>query len=436
MITAASVVALELTRLVAGFVTARLLTPSDYGLMGVAVVATGLGLQALNFRVADSLVQLPADPGEAYDYGFTLMVWLVPVYLAITAGAAVVTAVLYQRANLVPLCLLLAVLGIQLPAEVLRVYVQRELRWWLNRVTTTAGPMVGLVVSLVLAFRGAGYWALAWGLVTSTLISAALLWARAPRLPRLRRTVPRAELLRFLSFGVPLWLAGILGSVAAYGISLELQVALGIGFIGLYRLTISIGDRIDTAEQLVGAVLFPVICRITDPASLKRAFELSGQLVLVWAVPAGLGLAVFAPDIVRYALGPRWTPIVPLLVVEGVGETLNAVGTLWQLFYVAAGKTKPTLVMGAQINVFLLVALGLMAMRFGYQGVVVTFFAAVMIGLIQRMRYMDRLLPGTTLFRAALPVLAAGLIAVAGTLAVRQVAGGAGVGNFALRVGC
>ena len=171
---------------------------------------------------------------------------------------------------------------------------------------------------------------MAYGQVAAGAVTSVILWVQAPRRPRLRLPIPAAQLRFFLGFAWPLWLGGLLGAVATNGLNFEVQVFLGLALLGYFRLAVGLGDRIDRAELVLAQVLVPVLSRTRDAARLRRAFDASARLILLWAVPAGLGLAFFAEDIVRYVLGSRWQMIVPLLRVEGVGETVNAVGTMWR----------------------------------------------------------------------------------------------------------
>jgi PST family polysaccharide transporter len=275
-----------------------------------------------------------------------------------------------------------------------------------------------MALTLVLAIRGFGVWALVLGQTLGNVVTVAMIWAWAPRRPRLRLRLPRQQLRFLFSFGWPIWLVGIVQLLAANGMLFEIKLALGLSTLGLLRLTISIGERIDTAEHVLMGVLFPVLSRAMSMERLRRAFVLSGHLVLIWAIPTGLGLALFATDIVKLVLGRQWLPIVPLLQVEGVGESINAIGTLWEVFYMATGNTRPSLWVGLQVQLFMLALIGPLGLAFGYPGVAATIGGAVVLSLIQRRRYILRLLPGVPVISSALPLLGAGVAACAAAFGV------------------
>jgi len=390
-------------------ITARFLRPQDYALITVAALALRFvgALQAFNLDTR--LVQVQEDPGDAYDYGFTLYAATGILYVLIALVAAPIASRAYGASVLIPICLILSLNRLIGTFGWPAVYFARELRWWTQRLIGSAGGSAQVVLTLVLAIRGFGVWSLVYGQLAGTIVPTALTWALAPRRPRLRLRVPRRYLWFFFSFGWPMWVGGIVGVAAANGILKEVEFTLGLAVLGYMNMAVGLGDRIDRAEQILGSVMFPVLSRTRDEGRLRKGYELTQKTVLIWAVPAGLGLAVFAPDVVRVVLSPKWTPIVPLLRVEGIGEVLNAVATMWRMFYMVHGENRPGMRVGLQINIFMLLAIGVLSAAFGYQGIVITIFVAAVLSLYQRRRYTLAMFPGMPVIRTALPLILAGV---------------------------
>lgn len=436
IITAVVGVTWELLRAFAGLLTARFLRPADFALAAIAISATLIAPNLLAFNIDKRLVQVLEDPGDAYDYGFSLMVWLAFAYAAIAALAGLVASRLYNDPLILPLCAVLGVQGFTLAASLPAVYLQREMRWWRQRLIITAGPLAGVLVTLALAIAGAGAWAVILGTVTIGIVSGGMLWIQAPRRPRFRLHVPREALHFFLSFGWPLWAAGMVAVIAGNGLVLEVKLGLGIATLGLFRVAINLGDRIDTAESIIASVLLPVLSRTRDMERLRRAFILTSRIVLVWAIPTGIGLALFADDITRYVLGPRWTAIVPLLRVEGIGETLNAIGTLYLSYYMVIGDNRPSLWLGLQINLMMLAMIGVLTPFYGFNGLLVALVVAAVFGLFQRRRYIKKLFPGIPVLRTALPIFSAGVLAALAVLGLERQFGMQSPAGLAVRLVC
>lgn len=436
IITALFAVVLEGVKAVAGLYTARLLQPRDFAIAGAASVALMVGSQALNFSIGSRLVQVAEDPQDAYDYGFTLQVWLSVVYVVFAILAGPVLARLYGDSILIPICVVLSLQGLAMPGLVPLVLLQRELAWWRLRAVTSVGPMAGVTATLALALTGFGVWSLIIGQLISTVGGAIVLFLATSRRPRLRLRVPRDSVRFFFSFGWPLWAAGLVGVISANGLTFEIKLALGLAALGYFRVAISLGDRINTAENVLSSVIYPVVCRIRDVAQMRSAFDVSARLLLMWAVPAGLGLAVFAEDIVHFILGEQWAAIVPLLRMEGLAEVANAIATLWSVFYVASGQTRPMLHMGVQVNLLLLALTGIAAAAFGIPGVALVVGLAAVFSLLQRRRFIRQLFPGIPVLRSAAPLVAAGVIAAAAAVWLKFMLPGTGVRTLLVRLAC
>ncbi|MGI8608646.1 MAG: oligosaccharide flippase family protein [Candidatus Dormibacteria bacterium] len=434
ILTAAFALGIEALKAAAGLLSARLLLPSDFGVAGVAIYAIALVAAVFNLDVESRLIQAKTSPDESYDYAFTLQCVAGLGYGLLAVAAGPVLARVYGVPVLVPVCAVLALQAVTLPGLVPLAVLQRDLDWMRQRLVGSVGPVLGAVATVTLALQHAGVWALIVGQVLSALAGPVVLWGVVRRRPRLRWPIPRQDLRFFLSFGWPLWVGGLLWLASSNGMILEVKLALGLTVLGYFRVATGLGERIDTAERVLSSVLFPVICRLTDPDHLRRAFNVSARMLLLWAVPTGLGLAVFATDLVHIVLGPRWEQIIPLVRVEGVVEVFNSIATMWALFYAAAGNTRPSLWLSLQVNLLLLASIGIAGFLFGIVGVAGVVGLASLFSLYQRRRLVQRLFPGLPVVRPALPLLLSGLLASAIAVALTGLVGTQGWPSLALRL--
>src|SRR3954451_14640644 len=59
------------------------------------------------------------------------------------------------------------------------------------------------------------------------------------------------------------------------------------------------------------------------------------------AVPFGVGLALFASDLVRYGIGLKRAPAIVLLPLSGIAAAIHQIGFNWDAFYRASNNTRP-----------------------------------------------------------------------------------------------
>jgi O-antigen/teichoic acid export membrane protein len=130
----------------------------------------------------------------------------------------------------------------------------------------------------------------------------------------------------------------LLANVTAIATNAHLSLA-GVGAVALAGNITAFTTRID---DLVSTTIYPVICAVQDRLDLLReSFVKSNRLALMWAMPFGVGLGLFAPDLVRFALGEKWHAAVVLLQVTGVAAGVTHVGFNWDDYFRARSDTRP-----------------------------------------------------------------------------------------------
>lgn len=75
----------------------------------------------------------------------------------------------------------------------------------------------------------------------------------------------------------------------------------------------------------IGRALFPAFARIKDdPTRLRRAYTLAQASIAAAAMPIAFGLAVVASDLVRFTMGDKWLPAIPVIQIISVAVALQA----------------------------------------------------------------------------------------------------------------
>jgi O-antigen/teichoic acid export membrane protein len=202
-----------------------------------------------------------------------------------------------------------------------------------------AATIVGAVVALVLALRGAGAWAIIAQQVTIAAVGSLLVWSLSPWRPT--RTFSRASVRSLGSFGLQTQISRILGYLNLYADNLLIGRYLGSRQLGIYTVAYNVMflplARITIPIQ---QVLFAAFARLQDdPRRLGQAWLRGSRLVSAIAVPAFLGIAVVAPEFVPVVLGPRWheaVPVLQLLSIAGVAQTYQTLN--WSVMQ-ARGKS-------------------------------------------------------------------------------------------------
>ena len=405
------------------FLVAIFLTASEYGLWGVIINAVLVLLWFKEVGVSDKFIQQSEDDQElAFQKAFTINLAWTGVFSVVIVASMPLFAVLYGRPEIIApgMALSLVVVGSALNAPAWIFY--RQMRFAKQRALLAVDPVVSLIVTIALGIAGLGYWCLVIGAIVGTWSAGAVALKACPYPIRLR--FDREAVREYFSFGWPLVLAT--GSrtfmVQAIVLSGETLVGLaGIGAIGLATTITRFADRVD---QVITQTIYPAICAVRDRRDLLlESFTKSNRLALMWGMPFGFALALFAPDIVHYVLGDKWEIAIGLIQVIGVLAGVQQIAFNWTAFHRAVGETRPMAVNGiCTLVVFLALGVPLM-IAYGLEGYAIAMIAVTAVEISVRSYFLSKLFSGFAIVRHSLRAITPSVPAVLAVLGVRLLEG-------------
>jgi PST family polysaccharide transporter len=421
LVNTAFTVGLGILGLLKGFILAGFLTRADYGVWGVIVVSLSTLLWLKQAGVGDKFIQQDElDQEAAFQKAFTLELALTGGCVLLIAAAVPVLVLIYGLPQIVaPSAVIALTLLISVLQAPLWVYYRR-MEFGRQRALAAIDPVVGFVVSIVLAVAGAGYWAFVGGLAAGACAASVAALLSSPF--RLRLRYEPGTLRGYWSFSMPLLIGGAAGFVTAWTAVIAAKLDLGIAAVGVIALAANISQFTDRVDQLVTGALYPAVCAVKDrTAVMYESLVKSNRLALMWAVPFGIGLSLFCADLVNFALGPRWRPAITVLEVYGLAAALNHVGFNWTAYLRALGRTGPIAAENvAAAVVFLATGIPLMLV-WGLKGFALGVALQGLAALALRAYYLQRIFPGFDFLRHAarsfLPTVpAAGIVLLIRTL--------------------
>jgi lipopolysaccharide exporter len=349
-------------------ILARLLSPSDFGLvaMGTSVAALVEVIAAFGFDWA--LVRLPNPTREHYDTAWTLRVLCGALVFAVLAGLAHPIALLYSRPAVAAV---VVVMGLNsLIGSVENIWMaefRRQNRFDQEFRLRTLAKIAGVLTATGVALQTHSYWALVAGITASRVTSSALSYRLHPLRPHwdLSRS---ADLLHF-----SVWL--LLGNVTDVLRSRFSEIWLGRNIgprsVGLYSMASELSALASTelAAPINRAVFTRYMEQVGDVEALRAGYlRVSG---LIWAVgmPAAVGIGLCAPLIVAILLGGQWTDAAQVLQILALAGLLNIMASNTQYVYWALGRSRfVTLLSLAGATIFVGLTL-LLGGRLGVPGV-------------------------------------------------------------------
>ncbi|MBA3346030.1 MAG: lipopolysaccharide biosynthesis protein [Gemmatimonadales bacterium] len=304
---------------------ARLLSPRDFGQVGLATAYIGFWSLAARLGLTAAIVRRPALTERDIRAGFTLavllgltaagLVWVTAPLAARALGSASLTGII--RA----LGLSLAISGLSTVADAL---VQRQLAWARLVRVDLASTIVGQsAVSCVLAALGLGPWSLVGGTLASSAIRGVLLLRTQPHAKR--PLFAGTEIRHLLRYGGNFALARGLNYAAQQGDNVVVGRTLGLEALGFYSRAFKLMMMpVSNFGLILTRVLFPIMARIQGEAERVRTGYLTGLAVLSLVTgPLSALMVTLAPEIVLVLLGSKWLATVVPFQILSLGLVLR-----------------------------------------------------------------------------------------------------------------
>jgi O-antigen/teichoic acid export membrane protein len=424
LITATFQVGLASLTFVQGFVVAAFLTRRDYGIWGILVVGLGT-VQWLKGRAVSEKYVQQSDPDQrrAFETAFTIELIMTLGLAALLTLMVPLLALVYGQwriiaPGLVLSLVLLPSLALQAPQWVF----YRNMDFVPQRLLQAVSPVVGFVATVTLAIAGAGYWSLVLGPLTGSLVGGVISVRYSPY--PLAWRFDRGALGEYFSFTWPVAIAGVAAIGIAQGSLLIVNAVLGLAAVGAVALASQIVNYTDGIDAIVTDTLYPAISAVQErTALLYETFVKSNRLALMWGVPFGVGVALFAPQLVKFVIGERWHPAIGLIEIFGLAAASHQIGFNWTAFYSARGNTRPLAIVNAVMMVTLLASAIPLTIVDGLDGLGFAMLIMSFVSLAARAHYLARLFPGFRMWLHMLRAIAPTVPAALCTLALRAATG-------------
>jgi lipopolysaccharide exporter len=336
-------------------VIARVLFPDDLGLLGAALVVSGIIEVVSRTGFEEAIVQKPDDPESYLDSVWTFNIargFLLFIFMVVAAPAA---GWIFRDQRVVSVITVVAVTfvftGAANPAVVLRRREIKMLSWNLYRC---AGPAADVVIGTIAVILTRNVWGLVAGIIANGILSTVISFIVAKRSPRLSFNLRKvAELF---GFGKHVLGSGVVIYFITQGDNLVVGRVAGIASLGLYKLAYGFANApVTTVTHVLGDVLFPAYSRLqNDKRAAVRGFEIALETSVGLALFFGVITFLFAPELISAVFGSKWLDAAWALRILCVFMLLRTVGANLGPF--AYGLGRPDLVLKGSIAKLIMMA--------------------------------------------------------------------------------
>lgn len=341
-------------------VLARLLSPQDYGLIGMVAVFTGF---VAMFKDAGLSLATVQRPEISYDQISTLFWVNVTLSVAITLFMILLAPAIgwfYSEPRLVMITIATAggfmFGGLAVQHEAL---LKRQMRFYALSVIAFVSMMVGYAVGIILAWRGWGYWALVFSqlaLLASNLLGVWIVCRWRPGRPQ-RNTGVRS----MLSFGGNVTGYALINYISNNASNLVVGKLFGPQPLGLYtKASQLLSLPTDQINEPLATVSIPALSRLADDQTrYRQAYLRIMEKVMMVTMPAIALMMATSDWVVRIILGSQWSDSARLVVFMGMAALFQPVMSTAGWLLVSQGRVREMLrwsLINAPISILSIVA--------------------------------------------------------------------------------
>jgi PST family polysaccharide transporter len=325
-------------------VLARMLTPEDYGLVGMVKATTGFIDLFRNLGLNTATVQQDEIDHSQVSTIFWINLAVSVLVAGLTIALAPLVAWFYQESRLISITLVLASVfifsGFGLQHQAL---LDRQMRYRALAVIDLTAQILSISIGIVAAVLGAGYWALVWMLLAAAIVNTIGAWLQCGWRPGRPRW--DGEIKKMLSFGGGLTSTNIINYFNRNLDNILIGKYWGAQELGLYsRAYQLLMIPLLSINAPLRTVAVNTLSRLVDsPERYRRVYLRMLEKILMVTMPAVAFLVVTTDWIVLLLLGPQWSEVSNIFrwfsfsafvqpVEYTTGWLLISQGRTWEMF--------------------------------------------------------------------------------------------------------
>ncbi len=314
---------------VVGIILARLLTPREYGLLGMILIFIALSQAIMNSGFSNALIKKHACSQEDYStvFYYNLLAGILMMLLLWFAAPAV-SRFFHEEELIRILRVLSIVLIVNALSIVHRTHLIIRIDFRLQaRISVISSTLSGLL-AIGLAYRGFGVWSLVFQQLSRQVLVSILLWVWNTWHPSL--VFSRQSFRELFGFGSRLMLTSLIDTAYQHIYYIVIGKYFAAAELGYYTRADQFRNFASrNITTVIQRVTFPVLSSVqNDVERLKNYYTTIIRSTMFIAFSLMIGLAAVARPFVLALIGEKWLPSVPylqLLCFAGMLFPLNAI---------------------------------------------------------------------------------------------------------------
>lgn len=322
-------VSVQTIRFIMNIILARIITPGDYGLIGMLTVFISLSNVFIDSGFAHTLIQKKDADNTDFSTIFYFNIALAFVFYLILFFSAPAIAAFYNKPELIALSRVIFINLIFNSLIIIQsTLISKNLNFKVYSRVTILSYFVSGIVGITMAYKGYGVWSLVIQSVCNAFLQTCLIWYFNSWRPKLIFSMKSFRNLFLKSSN--LLATGIIVQVFENVYTVVIGKLYSNVNLGLYTQAKRLQDMpVMTINAVIQTVTFPALANIQDDnARLKSSYAKILQLFMFVNLPLMIGLIVVSRPLIVFLLTDKWLPIVPFFVLFCLAGAFTPIGLI------------------------------------------------------------------------------------------------------------
>lgn len=321
-----------------GIILARLLTPSDFGLVALVLIVVGFSQLLTDFGLSSAIIQ-KKEISQTQVFSCFVLSCLIGLVLSFAmAASSTAVANFYEDTRLVVITLALApIFLINAMTSIPKAMLARNLQNKQISIVEMFATLFGSAIALIMASNGYGFW---------SLVIQQLAYACSKCLLMLYQSRLRVSSLCFKSvkalfgFSINVFFTQFIQQVSLQSDKVILGKYLSPLEVGFYSRAYHLTSfPIKNIATVIASVMFPSLSKIqNDVIKVREVYFKAIGVIGTITFPLMIGLASLASPLVNFLLGEQWLPMTTYFKFFSLVGMIVCIATITGSFYLSQGK--------------------------------------------------------------------------------------------------
>lgn len=331
----------QLLNLFFGIFLARLLSPGDYGMVGMLTIFSSIAGSLQEAGFISALINRKEDRHEDYNAVFwfsicmSFCLYLILFFCAPLIARFFHTPELTKLARFVFIGFFISSFGISQSA-----YLSKHLMIKQKAIASIISLFISGIVGITMAFKGFTYWGLATQSIVNILIGTVLCWIMSPWRPSSKISV--TPIAQMLPFSIKILLTNV-----SYHINNNLFSII----LGRFYTKEEVGNftqankwhnlSYSLISGIVSSVSQPVLASVNKDCERQlRIFRKMVRFTAFVSFPLMFGLSMIAPEFITIAITDKWMNSAEILRILCIAGAFIPISNLFSSLLISQGKSE------------------------------------------------------------------------------------------------